>query len=61
MPGNGKRIRDESIASAVENLRLSQEGVYHIDLDSLMKGNPLVFKVKEGIYRIDFSAFPRVR
>jgi predicted nucleic acid-binding Zn-ribbon protein len=59
MQGNGKLV-EEPIAKAVENLRISREGVFLIDLDSLLKGNPLVLKLRDGIYRVDFSSSPRL-
>jgi hypothetical protein len=56
MPGNGKKVEDdEPLARAVENLRVSRKGVYQIDIDALMRGIPLVYKVGEGIYQVDIS------
>ena len=60
MPGNGKKVEDEEpLGRAVENLRISRRGIYQIDVDSLMRGIPLVYKVSEGIYRVDLSNSPR--
>jgi predicted nucleic acid-binding Zn-ribbon protein len=61
MPGNGKKVAAEStIASCVENLRVGREGVYQIDLESFFRGNPLVIKVRDGVYHIDLSPLPRL-
>jgi predicted nucleic acid-binding Zn-ribbon protein len=61
MAGNGRKLtREEPIHVAVENLRLAGEGVYQIDLSSLMRGDPLVVRMREGIYRVDLSSRPRV-
>jgi hypothetical protein len=60
MPGNGKKVdEEEPLAQAVENLRMSRRGIYHIDVDSLMRGTPLVRKIGDGIYQVDFTNFPR--
>jgi hypothetical protein len=60
MPGNGKKAdEEEPLAFAVENLRMSRRGVYQIDVDSLMRGAPLVWKVRDGIYQVDISKSPR--
>ncbi len=45
-------ISEESIVDAVENLRVSREGIYHIDVDSLLKGTPLVMRAENGVYFI---------
>jgi len=61
MPENsGKSRQEEPMAGSVENVRITRDGAYQIDLDALMKGAPLVLKIGEGIYRIDFSASPRI-
>ena len=61
MPGNGKKVAAEStITSSVENISVGKEGVYQIDLESLFRGNPLVMKVRDGVYNIDLSPFPRL-
>lgn len=48
------------MAGSVENVRMTRDGAYQIDLDALMKGAPLVLKIGEGIYCIDLSASPRI-
>ena len=61
MAGNGRRISDEEpITLAVENLRVGRGGVYHIDVPSLMRGDPLVIKLSEGVYKVDLSPSPRI-
>lgn len=45
-------VNEETVAEAVENLRLSRDGVYYIDIDSLLKGNPVVFRMMDGAYLI---------
>jgi len=37
----------------LENLHQIDKGRYRIDLKSLMKGDPLIMKVGEGVYYID--------
>ncbi|MFH1721431.1 MAG: Zn-ribbon containing protein [Candidatus Altiarchaeota archaeon] len=37
----------------VENLRRVAEGVFELDLASLMSGKPIVVKAREGVYYID--------
>lgn len=48
------------MTGSVENVWITRDGAYQIDLDSLMKGAPLVLKMGEGIYCIDLSASPRI-
>lgn len=61
MAGNHAKSREEEpIKGSVENVRISRGRVYQTDLESLMKGSPLVLKIGEGIYSIDFSASPRL-
>lgn len=48
------------MAGSVENVRMTRDGAYQIDLDALMKGTPMVLKIGEGIYLIDLSASPRI-
>ncbi len=45
---SGKPIRLD-----VENLLKVDEGKYRLDISSLMKGDPLVVKVRDGVYYID--------
>lgn len=37
----------------VENLRRVAEGVFELDLASLMSGKPIVIKAREGVYYVD--------
>ncbi|MFC2154329.1 Zn-ribbon domain-containing protein [Candidatus Altiarchaeota archaeon] len=37
----------------VENLRRISEGVFELDIASLMSGKPIVIKAREGVYYID--------
>jgi predicted nucleic acid-binding Zn-ribbon protein len=61
MPGNGRKVAQEDLTdSGVENVRMTGDGVYQINLESLLKGTPLVMRIREGIYRIDPSPFPKV-
>ncbi len=62
MPGNGRKaiLQEGLTGSSVENVRMAGDGVYQIDLESLLKGSPLVVRIREGIYRIDPSPFPRL-
>ncbi len=61
MPRDDDEVqRSELRTGSVENVRLTREGAYQIDLEPLMKGMPLVLKVDEGIYRIDLSPSPRI-
>lgn len=46
---------DRTIRLDVENLLRLDEGKYRLDIASLMKGDPLVVKVREGVYYIDIA------
>jgi len=59
MAWSSKRLRQPTSRS-VENIRIGPEGVYQIDLDSLMKGSPVVYKTRDGVYRIDISPSPKI-
>ena len=37
----------------------TREGVFQVDIESLMRGNPAVLKIRDGVYRIDLSVLPR--
>jgi predicted nucleic acid-binding Zn-ribbon protein len=46
----------------IETIRIPKEGVYEINLDALMKKQPLVILEKEGVYLIHLpSAFEKVK
>ncbi len=44
---------DKTVRLDVENLLRLGEGKYRLNVASLMKGDPLVVKVKKGVYYID--------
>ncbi|RLI91873.1 MAG: hypothetical protein DRO89_03150 [Candidatus Altiarchaeales archaeon] len=44
---------DKTIHLDVENLLRLERGKYRLDIASLMKGDPLVIKVRNGVYYID--------
>lgn len=46
---------DKTIRLDVENLLRLDEGKYRLDIASLMKGDPLVVKVRDGVYYIDIA------
>ncbi|MCK4491135.1 MAG: hypothetical protein KAU03_00825 [Candidatus Altiarchaeales archaeon] len=48
LKGDGKTIHLD-----VENLTRISKGKYRLDITSLMKGEPIVVKAKEGVYYID--------
>ncbi len=41
----------------VENIRVLEKGSYELDLESLMKGDPLVVRSQGGIYYVKIQAF----
>ncbi|MFH0836217.1 MAG: Zn-ribbon containing protein [Candidatus Micrarchaeota archaeon] len=43
---------------AVENLRILEQGAYELDLQSLMKGEPLVVKSDKDVYYIKMPSKP---
>jgi len=51
----GKELEesDKTIHLDVENLLRLGKGKYRLDIASLMKGDPLVIKVRNGVYYID--------
>jgi predicted nucleic acid-binding Zn-ribbon protein len=44
---------DKTVHLDVENLLRLGKGKYRLNVASLMKGEPLVFKVRDGVYYID--------
>jgi len=46
---------DQPISISIENLRLGRNGVYQIDLESLMRGDPIVLRDPLGVYFIDLK------
>jgi predicted nucleic acid-binding Zn-ribbon protein len=61
----GKELRgsEKTISFDVENLLRLGKGKYRLNLASLMRGDPLVVKVKDGVYYIDipYSMRKKVR
>ncbi|MBN2013706.1 MAG: hypothetical protein JW778_00855 [Candidatus Altiarchaeota archaeon] len=53
--GEELKKTDKTIHLDVENLLRLDEGRYRLDIASLMKGDPLVVKVKDGVYYIDIA------
>ncbi len=51
--------RGYTVARRVENVTETREGVFQVDIESLMRGNPAVLKIRDGVYRIDLSLLPR--
>ncbi len=56
-----KTSPDQPISISIENLRLGRNGVYDIDLESLLKGDPIILKDPLGVYFIDLKTMLRVR
>ena len=52
-------LEDKTIVLDVENIRMVEKGVYHLDLESLLK-NPVVIKDLRGIYYIKLPAAPEL-
>ena len=46
---------DQAISISIENLRLGRNGVYTIDLESLLRGDPIILKDPLGVYFIDLK------
>lgn len=44
---------DMTVHLDVENLLRLSKGKYRLNISSLMRGEPLVFKAKDGVYYID--------
>lgn len=51
--GKGLEKADKTIHLDVENLLRLGKGKYRLNIASLMKGEPLVIKVRDGVYYID--------
>jgi uncharacterized protein len=45
--------KDEPVVLDIESIRVQKPGKYELDLVTLFKGEPLVYKVGEGKYIID--------
>ncbi len=48
-----QRKKDEAIVLDLESIRIRKPGKYEIDLVSLFKKRPLIYKLEEGKYVID--------
>jgi len=46
-------------ADAAENVTILEKGVYELDLEGLMKGDPLVVRSHHGVYYVKISAVKR--
>ncbi len=55
----GKGTGEERKTGEVENLSVTNTGVYRINLESLMRGAPVVVRVREGVYQVDLSPSQR--
>ncbi len=42
-----------------ENIRILERGLYELDLDSLMAGDPIVVRSEHGIYYVKIHAFKK--
>jgi hypothetical protein len=49
----GRGGGDKTLHLDIENLLRVSKGKYRINISSLMKGDPLVIKVRDGVYYID--------
>ena len=49
----GVEHKDEPVVLDIESIRVKEPGKYELDLVTLFKGEPLVYKVGEGKYIID--------
>ncbi|MBI2663926.1 hypothetical protein HYX10_01125 [Candidatus Woesearchaeota archaeon] len=49
----GIEKQDEPVVLDIESVRVQEPGKYELDLVSMFKGEPLVYKVGEGKYIID--------
>ncbi len=47
------RDKDEPVVLDLESIKIKKPGQYELDLVSLFKGEPLIFKLDEGKYMID--------
>lgn len=54
--------KDEPIILDLESIRVKKPGQYELDLVSLFKGEPVIFKLADGKYVIDIAeTFKKVR
>lgn len=49
----GVEHKDEPVVLDIESIRVKEPGKYELDLVTLFKGEPLVYKVGDGKYIID--------
>jgi len=57
----GRTNPDQPISISIENLRLGRDGVYIINLQSILRGDPIVLKDGMGVYFIDLKAMLKSR
>jgi len=46
---------DQPISISIENLRLGRNGIYNIDLESVLRGDPIILRDPMGVYFIDLN------
>ena len=52
---------DQPISISIENLRLGRNGVYSIDLESLLRGDPIILRDPLGVYFIDLKTVMKTK
>jgi len=52
---------DQPISISIENLRLGKNGVYDIDLESVLRGDPIILRDPMGVYFLDLSTIMYVQ
>ncbi|ODS42694.1 MAG: hypothetical protein MSIBF_05170 [Candidatus Altiarchaeales archaeon IMC4] len=45
----------KQVKLGIETIKMMEEGMFELDVPSLMHGKPIVFNVKEGVYYIDVA------
>jgi predicted nucleic acid-binding Zn-ribbon protein len=46
---------DQPISISIENLRLGRNGIYNIDLESVLRGDPIILRDPMGVYFLDLN------
>jgi len=60
--GRPKKVEVEEIKFGIETIRIPREGVYEINLDALMKKQPIIILERGKVYFIHLpSAFEKVK
>jgi predicted nucleic acid-binding Zn-ribbon protein len=49
------QVNNEIITLDIENVSRIDEGKFELDLQSLMRGEPIIIKAKDGVYYIDID------